>query len=1190
MSAEMDSPDRNLTITASDIQGSPLFNYLCSLSPIKPMKSVHVAQTFSELTFPPPPAVFVSPQGNAQNKSKFRKRDHSADNGEAVQSDTGHGSLGVDKGKSLILPLYQTKNQPSHDRKLKHGKDSLEEQYVASPCNSPSKLGNKYVEQYLADPVEGELYSVGSSDQHAEPLCLEQAQIPVQADDANESEDPGDCKQNSKNKLIAFSEVSVKGMTNSAMGARKNIEGRIYVNDLDSQKCPVVVSQEAVKIKGNERSGTAVVVLKDKIVETMECTSTGGQLNSHECGSDDQPSELDNATVNFSFFLSESAKKSPFHASEMDNWQSPATSEPSESSIQPSYVAAMTEIINEDAHDSKMDVVSSCLPFSLSEDEKQEVTWGFNGEDRTGGRDEHLVGGFKVCNYSHRVARRRCLDFEVTEAPGKFKNSIKQLGLNSDSSVQEFSFGSETGIASAFLNERIRATSDTVSSGSPQRLDAASQDLARLEQSSHSINLPANSSMLNLTHCSLEKNADCKSGNHPACLTRNSRTSSGSVGMPSGIGLHLNRLAGSMICSQTMREGNMDGSLMGSSKSANLLLGTAPLSSIMEVPSGKDGNCLLAVSSGSSLQVGSTATANFKSGVVVSLVEKTRRDHHEMQTVRLAQVGIAKAATCFHSVTLGIESLEGNLPFGGGNKLNSLGRKRVLLQDFPRQTDLDASEDSSQSPQSPKKKRRKSTTAGDKSGEGCKRCNCKKSKCLKLYCECFAAGVYCVDSCSCHDCFNKPEFEETVLGTRQQIESRNPLAFAPKIIRLVDPAPSGEEYCETPASARHKRGCNCKKSQCQKKYCECYQAGVGCSEGCRCEGCKNIYGMKEGSEESEDKELKPVQTDKETIEDQVDAFDLQDGLLGLRQQNEELSPITPSHFTGQDRSPIKFRSAGRRRLTADVHLPTFSESDTMCPESPSRFQLSKKEHNATAVGSTGMQFSKNGGSPISTPKMSIIGQLSPQWEAQEEICTVTPMPQAPVRPTPASGSILDGTDSSPSLNRQSNVPSSSYNGSIITSSIFIEGSSPVFQQAVSCSPVTTSGSHHFQTPLNSHTTVSPILSSPISEMGRKSDFGEDSSTYCHIIGSTEDDDTPDFLKDPDGACSPLRILKTSSPKHKRVSPPHHHGLRDIGNGGAPSPGVRSGRKFILQAISSFPPCMPSLSPIIGHPNNNANQN
>lgn len=51
---------------------------------------------------------------------------------------------------------------------------------------------------------------------------------------------------------------------------------------------------------------------------------------------------------------------------------------------------------------------------------------------------------------------------------------------------------------------------------------------------------------------------------------------------------------------------------------------------------------------------------------------------------------------------------------------------------------------------------------------------------------------------------------------------------------------------KTPASARHKRGCNCKKSSCLKKYCECYQGGVGCSISCRCEACKNAYGRKDG--------------------------------------------------------------------------------------------------------------------------------------------------------------------------------------------------------------------------------------------------------------------------------------------------------------------------------------------------------
>ncbi|KAJ4898510.1 Protein tesmin/TSO1-like CXC 4 [Raphanus sativus] len=139
--------------------------------------------------------------------------------------------------------------------------------------------------------------------------------------------------------------------------------------------------------------------------------------------------------------------------------------------------------------------------------------------------------------------------------------------------------------------------------------------------------------------------------------------------------------------------------------------------------------------------------------------------------------------------------------------------------------------------------------ASEKSMEGewveehgsCKRCRCKKSKCLKLYCDCFAAGLYCVEPCSCQNCFNRPIHEDVVMKTRRNVEARNPLAFAPKVVLTSDSATYfGEESNTTPASARHMRGCNCKKSGCLKKYCECYLMGVGCSASCRCIGCKNV--------------------------------------------------------------------------------------------------------------------------------------------------------------------------------------------------------------------------------------------------------------------------------------------------------------------------------------------------------------
>lgn len=80
-------------------------------------------------------------------------------------------------------------------------------------------------------------------------------------------------------------------------------------------------------------------------------------------------------------------------------------------------------------------------------------------------------------------------------------------------------------------------------------------------------------------------------------------------------------------------------------------------------------------------------------------------------------------------------------------------------------------------------------------------CRCRKSRCLKLYCDCYAAGTACTATCQCTDCHN-----------------------------FADAAPR-----------KVAKPCNCRRSQCRTGYCECFAARRPCTHACKCTGCSNCH-------------------------------------------------------------------------------------------------------------------------------------------------------------------------------------------------------------------------------------------------------------------------------------------------------------------------------------------------------------
>lgn len=95
-----------------------------------------------------------------------------------------------------------------------------------------------------------------------------------------------------------------------------------------------------------------------------------------------------------------------------------------------------------------------------------------------------------------------------------------------------------------------------------------------------------------------------------------------------------------------------------------------------------------------------------------------------------------------------------------------------------------------------------------------KPCTCRKSKCQKLYCDCFKSGLLCSPSCQCNSCHNN--ISSSMLSPFKSTGKEGRLQLSNQSL-----------------------ACNCLMSSCAKNYCDCYKANRQCSDVCRCRQCLN---------------------------------------------------------------------------------------------------------------------------------------------------------------------------------------------------------------------------------------------------------------------------------------------------------------------------------------------------------------
>lgn len=221
--------------------------------------------------------------------------------------------------------------------------------------------------------------------------------------------------------------------------------------------------------------------------------------------------------------------------------------------------------------------------------------------------------------------------------------------------------------------------------------------------------------------------------------------------------------------------------------------------------------------------------------------------------------------------------------------------------------------------------------------DGSRQCNCKMSKCLKLYCECFAALSYCHDFCRCLDCYNIAAMEEVRQEAIQGTKDRNNTAFVSKV-----------------SKKGHSNGCNCNKSQCLKKYCECFEGGVFCGPVCKCKSCNNFSGSKKLEtvmKEMERKSLPAKEKKRKTAEAKI----------SLRSKRLRPMAIAANNFDN-----MEDETYASDESSIDFQRTTSSNSRT------SRYTSVEIEHDANSSYNYGKSINYNTREEVSSPGLVVV--------------------------------------------------------------------------------------------------------------------------------------------------------------------------------------------------------------------------